>query len=69
MEYNDPECLSECGPQIIVDVDRIIPALSSPKKWCDHVGFDRAGPEERDVDNDVVERIWSEFADEFTLTR
>ena len=54
--------------QVIVDIDGVIPALAGTQEGRDHVGLHRSGPEERDIDDDVVEILRCELADELTLS-
>ena len=67
MEDDDAVGLGEDRSQVVVDVDRVIPALSGAQEGRDHVGLHRAGTEERDVDDDVVEVVGCELADELAL--
>ena len=55
--------------EVGVQVLRLGPAMPGTQERADHVGLHRAGTEERDVDDEVVERLGGELADQLTLTR
>ena len=57
--------LLELGMQVF----RVVPPPPSSEERVDHVGFDRAGPEQRDVDDQIEKGFRAELADEFTLAR
>ena len=46
-----------------------LPPVPRTQERADHVGLHRSGTEERDVDDEVVERLGGELADQLTLTR
>ena len=55
--------------EVGVQVLRFGPSVPGTQEGADHVGLHRAGTEERDVDDEVVERLGGELADQLTLTR
>ncbi len=50
-----------------MEVGRRAPPVPVLEEGGDHVGLDRAGPEERDVDDEVLEPLGTELADELAL--
>ena len=52
-----------------VEVLRRTPVLTGQQKRGDHVGLDRAGTKQRDVDDEVLEGLRPELADQLALTR
>jgi len=50
-----------------VRVLRLRPALPGAQERVDHVGLHRPGPEQRDVDDQVAERLGGELADQLAL--
>ena len=67
VEDDDAVGLGEDRAQVVVDVDGVVPSLPRTQEGGDHVGLDRAGAEERDIDDDVVEGVGGELADELAL--
>ena len=53
--------------QVVVQVRGCIPPLSGPQEWVDHVGLHRAGTKQRNINDEITERLRSELADEFPL--
>ena len=51
-----------------VEVLRWTPVLTSQQERGDHVGLDRAGTKQRDVDDEVIEGLRPELADQLALT-
>ncbi len=69
VEDDDPLGLLEGRDEARVQVGGVLPALAGVEEGHDHVALDRAGPEERDVDDEVLEGLRTELADELALPR
>ena len=69
MKDHDPVCLLEHRAQILVQVLRSIPALARSQERRDHVRLHRPRTEQRDIDDEVAERLRRKLADEFALAR
>ncbi len=69
VEDDDAVGLLERGAQVVVQVDRRVPALPRAQERRDHVGLHRPGAEQRDVGDEVVEGLGRELADELALPR
>ena len=67
VEHHHPAGLAQHRFQPGVQVGRLVPLLPGPQERGDHVGLHRPGPEQRDVDDQVVEGLWTELADQFAL--
>ena len=67
MKDDDAVGLLKDRSQIVVEVDRRGPPLPRPQERGDHVGLHRAGTKQRDVDDEVVEVLGGELADELAL--
>ena len=67
MEHHHPTRFFEERLEIGVQELRCAQALTCVNEGRNHVGFHRAGAEEGDVDRDVVEAAYIEFADELSL--
>src|SRR5450756_2426000 len=52
-----------------MEVLRRTPVLTGQQERGDHVGLDRAGTKQRDVDDEVLESLRPELADQLALTR
>ena len=57
VEDDDAGGLLEAGREVGVRVDRVPPAVPGQQERRHHVALDRAGPEQRDVGDDVGERL------------
>ena len=68
VEHHDAARLGQRRPQVRVQVLRVLPALPGPQERGHHVRLDRAGAEQRDVGDQVVERLRPELADQLALT-
>ena len=68
VEHDHAAGLLECGPEVVVQVDRLVPALAGAQERSDHVGLHRPGPEQGDVDDEVAEGLGRELADELALS-
>jgi hypothetical protein len=60
---------AEDRPQVVVKVGRRLPALLALEVRGHHVALDRPGPEQRDVGDDVLERVEPGLADQLALAR
>jgi hypothetical protein len=69
VEHHDTMRLLENRPQVVVQVVRHLPALLGIQVRRDHVALDRSGPEQRDVGDDVLERVDAGLADQLALSR
>src|SRR3954451_23598760 len=69
VEDDDATRLLETVTQVGVEVLRVGPAETSLEERRDHVALHRTGAEQRDVGDDVGERLRRELADELTLAR
>ena len=69
MEDDDALGLLERRDQARVQEAALAPAVPAVEERRDHVGLDRAGAEQRDVDDEVVEPARPELADELALAR
>ena len=67
VEDHDPVGLRQHRLEIRVRVDRRLPPLPGLQERPDHVALDRAGPEQRDVDDEVLEGLRRERADQPAL--
>src|SRR5680860_1606691 len=69
VEHHDAAGLLEDRAEVLVEVGSRLPALLGVEVGRDHVALDRAWPEQRDVGDDVPERLEPGLADQLTLTR
>ena len=69
MEDDDAVGLLERGTQIGVDVDGVVPSLTRAEEGGHHVGLHRARTKQRDVSDEVTERLGRELPDELALAR
>jgi len=69
MEDHHPVGLGQHLPQTGVQITRGRPALPGVQEGHHHVGLHRPGTEQRDVDDEVLERGRPELAHQFALTR
>ena len=69
MEHHHSSCLGQHRTQVVVQIRSALPSVPGPKEWGDHVALDRTGSEQGDVDDQVVEGLGGELADQFPLTR
>ena len=67
MEDHHPVGRLQYRRQARMQVTRGRPTLPGVQEGHHHVGLHRAGPEQRDVDDDVVEVLGPELADQLTL--
>ena len=68
VEHDDAAGLLERVVQVVVEVVGVGPALSRLEERPHHVALHRTRPEQRDVGDDVGERLGCELADELALT-
>ena len=69
VEDHHPAGVLEGVAQVLVQVLGLGPALPGPEERRDHVALDRPGPEQRDVGDQVAERLRAELADQLALPR
>ena len=69
VEDHDPTGLGQGLDEIGVGIGRFGPAMSSFEEGTDHVAFHRPRPEQRDINDQVLERLGGELPDQLTLTR
>ena len=69
VEDDDPVGLAQDRFEVGVRVDRRLPPLPGLEERADHVALDRSGPEQRDVDDEVLEGLRRELADQLALAR
>ena len=69
VEDDDSLGLAQRGDERRVKELRLLPPLAGIEERDDHVGLDRTGAEERDVDDEVLEPLRAELADELALAR
>ncbi len=67
VEDHDPVGLLEDRAEVLVQVARPRPALLGVEVRGDHVALDRAGPEQGDVGDDVLEGLQPRLADQLPL--
>ncbi len=60
---------SQDRPQVGMEVGDVLPALLDLEIGGDHVALDRAGPEQRDVGDDLGEGVDPRLADQLALAR
>ena len=69
VEDDHPVGVGQDRSQVGVEVDRLLPPLFGFQIGGDHVALDRAGPEQRDVGDDLAEGLDPGLADQFALAR
>ena len=69
MEDHHAVGLLQRRPKVVVEVLRRVPALPGGQERPHHVAFHRPGPEQRDVGDQVLERLGGELPDQLALTR
>jgi len=67
VEDDDPGRLLERRDEARVEVLDLLPAVPGLEERRDHVGLHRPRPEQRDVDDEVLEALRAELADELAL--
>ena len=68
VEDDHPMGLPQGRLEIRVETQRFPPPVPGGQEGSDHVALHRAGPEQRDVDDEVVEVARPELTDQFPLT-
>lgn len=67
MVHDDPEGLAQGRSQVGVRVGRTFPPLPSAQVGPDHVGLHRSGPEQRDLDDQILEPLGLQLLQQFAL--
>ena len=67
VEDDHPGGLRQRELEVGVRVDGVPPAVPGHEERRDHVALHRPGPEQRDVDDEVLERLRPELADQLPL--